>query len=525
MPQTNQDFRGRLLPNTIGTIWDSLYPLGDRPASTLWKVPKAQQYGSTFPFYARYPRPTGEVNSFSSHLWAHSQIDYELDLEAEFGCFPYKWTITSGPVGATIVSEYTRSTVGGLTLHSRPANYGRLIWPGVKSGSANFVVECRDQLDNVITYTFTVTVDDTKFVFLDAAAANDSGDGSYASPKKTFPAVWVAGFAQRTIVIKNGTYSASETGNTSSILFNNTTRPTAIINYPGHTPSLNLLYPFRDGGDNNSSDDLLMRGIRIVNATLVPDGNNKMIHFARVQSRNTFQHLTFANVTKGTVGDDNPGCIVYFDAGGRHYNISVSNCVLEASCTVQLVVFFRVDHFGASFNTADGVTLDSALSNGDVFINAKDGSNYVDFIGNYFNGTNASRTPIAFFNQSGSVGATYQRSSYNRIKNSAGGCEVWHLSNYDPDRGPCESFANTFIAVGDSAYGAGNWAPRPGMKSQSNLWAGSYLAGILGSSNTTWMDLTGVPNQQITPSDVDSSLNLTGSAVQYRLTKGAELFS
>lgn len=117
MPQTNQNKIGILFPNISSPIYDSLFPAGDRP-NNAWILSKATQYGAKLTLYPQYPRPTGEVSSFASHLFAHSTMTYELYPKAFGGCWPYRWSLITGPAGMAIGNELDRTSDSGLTLHT-----------------------------------------------------------------------------------------------------------------------------------------------------------------------------------------------------------------------------------------------------------------------------------------------------------------------------------------------------------------------------------------------------------------------
>ena len=399
MPQTNQNKVGILFPNGSTPVYDSLWALGNRVGGS-WIFTKASRFPAVAPLHKMYPRPAGEVSSFASHLWAHSTMDYSLELNARGGVWPYRWQITSGPAGATIGETLSTSSVGGLTLHSIGSDYGKITWSGAKSGSHAFVVTCTDQVGSVVTYNFTVTVDDTKFVFLDSTAADDTGAGTLAAPKKTFQACWVSGFGGRTLVIKNGTYSATESGDAFNIGLNNSNRPTAIIAFTGHSPVLTMNSLFRDGGTDGSANDFLLRGITLNQPR--SEENIKVLFFSGTQNRVKVQSCTFSNVGVGTNGGDNPGSIVFFEASGRHTYTVVTDCVLASTCQTQLCVYFKTDYALFENNRSTGTTI--GAHNGDTFINAKGGSggvqacNHITHRANSYVG-NCNRGVYSFMNQ------------------------------------------------------------------------------------------------------------------------------
>lgn len=212
--------------------WTSLYPTGNKP-SNLWLIPKAQQYGQKLAMYRQYPRPTAEVQSKAFHLWAHSTMPYKHKPACFGGCWPHRWSLVTAPSGMTIGSELTRSTVGGLTLHTVGASYQTIILGGAKSGSYPISYRCEDQLGNYIDYSHNVVVDDSRYLFVDSSASDDSGTGTINSPKKYLASVWTSANTSKIIVLRGGTHVAHDNADASQMLMSN--RPTALIGYPGET--------------------------------------------------------------------------------------------------------------------------------------------------------------------------------------------------------------------------------------------------------------------------------------------------
>lgn len=491
--------------------------------STLWIVPKAQQYSAKLPLYAFYPRPTAEVNSFACHLWAHSTMTYELVLGAQFGCWPYQWSL-SGLPGATIGAECDRSSVGGLTLHTPSTGYGKIVFSGAKSGTYSVSATCKDQLGTTVSYSWTITVDDTKFFFVDPAAANDSGTGTFASPKKLFSSSWVSGNTAKTLVLRTGTHTAADTG--SDVGLSKTTRPTAIINYPGETPIIDCATKmFRDGAIDGGADDFVLRGCKILNCRST-DNDVRVIHTTGAQNRMSFTQLQFSNIVVGAVGTDNPGCIIVFKPASASGHLFISGCSLDSTCKSQLTVYFWVNRSLVELNTSSGVTFPS--SNGSTFINGKDSIDNACIRANTFIGSSATPS-LRIMNQS--AAGTNQEICWNTVVSSTQACTDWSVQNTtNTGGGPFYDYANTYNTLAnDWTFIATYYAAHAKVGCEGRLLVpasgyATYSNG-LGVTSQAGMTIGTVADQQITSAQLDATGKLTGTGTTYRLTQGAELFS
>lgn len=515
MTQTTQDFRGRLLSNSTGYIWDSLYPNGDRPAS-LWKLSKAQQYGQKLAMYAIYPRPSGEVQSKAFHLWAHSTMPYKHKPACFGGCWPHRWSLTSSPSGMTIGSELARSSVSGLTLHQVDANYQVINWTGAKSGSATVSYRCTDQLDNFVDYSHTVTVDDTRFIFVDVNAVNDSGDGTIGNPRKVLANVWSSANANKIVVLRAGTHVAGDSVDATQMLVSN--RPTALIGYPGEAVNLDCSnHLFRD--NNTAADDFLGRDITLTNIRNT-DANTYGFLFGGQQNRITLDNIVFDNLRTGTVGDNNQSGISFLDSGSKSNNVVIIDCKLNSNCKIALTVTFNLDYLLIERPYANGVT--QAAAHG--FVHIKDQNNYACVRGIFFRGATSSGHPVRISNQNSP--GTFQEHCWSTIISTDGtNCVNWNQQRFTSGGGPYFDYAGSYISATGNCHTDALWAP-----ANVNV----YVEGMAGYASALFEGGTGlngytqgtVTNTLLTGSQVDSTTGkLTDIGAAYRTTKGAELFS
>ena len=512
MPQTTQDKRGIWLPNTTGYKWSSFYPGGDRPA-TAWKIAKAQAFGQKMPMYGVYPRPTGEVSASAPHLWAHSTMPYVLKPGVQGGCWPFRWSITSGPSNFSVGSELARASIDGLVKHTVDSTYQKYTWSGSKSGSASMSLRCTDQLDNTLAFNYTVTVDDTKFVFVDVNAADDTGIGTISSPKKFFSSVWNATNANKIVVLRGGNHTLADPVSSNTVqLF--TSRPIAIIGYPGETVNLNCsTHLFQDNGACN---DLLIRDLNLTNIR-TGDWNIWAFRFASQQNRITFDNISFSGLVSGTGADNNQGAITFFDSAAKSHNLFVVDCRLQSNCTISLLATFNYDDILIERPYADIVS--QGGTNGDGFINVKDQSDRVTIRGAYAKG-GFTAEPIKISNQN-SPGVNQEVCWYTCVPNTVS-ASFWNQQRFSAGGGPYFDYAGQIKVPGDTSL------TRMAMYSPANVPV--LVEGLVGYG-VGLFDLTGHSDGTVTnvllssSADIDSIGTLVNAGITHRLTRGSELWS
>jgi hypothetical protein len=516
MPQTPQNKIGVLFPNPDDPVFDYLWPLGNRPASSAWKIAKAIQYGSKLAMYPVYPRPTGEVGASAPHLWAHSTMPYVVKPGVLGGCWPFRWSIVSGPSGLTVGSELARQSVDGLVLHTVDAAYQKFTLPGAKSGMLSFSLRCTDQLDNTVDFNYSATVDDSRFVFVDSSAVNDSGSGAIGSPKKIFSSVWNATNAGKIIVLRAGTHQLIDLADSTAVGFASN-RPIAIMAYPGEVVNVDMSTRlFRDGGAANTANDVLLRDLNLINIR-TGDANTHAILFNGAQKRVTLDNLSFDRLHSGTVGDNNQSAIAFLDGGAAHENLFCVDCELTSDTEISLWVNFNTQKMLLERPYGSGIT--QAASNGAGFFNVKDKTDYCTVRGAYFNGSTAGAGVGKISNQA-SPGSNQEHCWYTYIANGATGM-YWNQQRFQAGGGPLYDYAGSLKVTGALAFTAAKWAPA----NVNVLTEGLAIYGEWGNFDLDGYTTGAVANQSLSAAQLDASGLLTGTGTTHRLTKGSELWS
>lgn len=481
-----------------------------------WIIPKAQRFGQKIPLYAQYPRPSGEISANSLHLWAHSTMPYIFKPAVAFGCWPYRWTLRTAPAGMYVGNELTRTTVSGLTLHSVDSQYQRITWPGTKSGTYSVVPRCTDQTGAYVEMPYNVTVDDSKFIFVDSNAATDGGSGAINSPKKFLSSVWTPANAGKFVVLRGGTHMLRDGVSTTQFLVSG--RPAALMGYPSETVYL-------DGSEqlirdaNQSAADFVLRDVTLINIKNT-DANTYGLQFGGQQNRIILQGITFDNLRTGTVGDSNQSGIVFFDSGLKSQNVVVMDCKLNSNCTISLFISFDLDRILFEGNSAAGLAQPN--TNGNGFYNVKDQNNYACLRNNFFRGATSNAHPGRISNQN--AAGSYQEHCWNTIiTTDTSNCVNWNQARFLAGGGPYFDYANTLASPTGYAHTDALWSPANTtvqVEGMAGYGAGLFEPGLNGYTQGPQS------NQLLTSGQLDLTTGkLTGTGAAYRLTHGAELFS
>lgn len=275
------------------------------------------------------PRPDVETQAHARQKWAHPNMPYEVCVAVQGGNWPFKYEFISAPSGATIGAYYNKDKKGLIN------EYGNVRWtPTASSGTHTFNVRITDSSGTTIDVTWTVTIDATKFIFIQDGYAGTKV-GTIDQPLESF-ADWYqndvndATYLGKIVVFRQGTYAL--VGNTdnsnSNVFFNNTTKSGQLIGWPDEIATIDC-----SNGKfltNTTMPDIYISHLRFINARNdIP--NAHYFWLTNKCDRSTFFKNHFDGMSYGTVGDDNAGPIFYADltTGSHHQYAAIRDNLFE----------------------------------------------------------------------------------------------------------------------------------------------------------------------------------------------------
>jgi hypothetical protein len=317
-----QNFTLELVEDVNGNYGSVAVPW---PLLSQYRMPAAKM-----PMRLVYPRPDGEAGAHARHRWAYQNMLYEIPIGIQGGNWPFKYELITAPTGAAIGIYYDR-TKRGLTNE-----YGVVKWtPSASSGSNTFTVRVTDSDGSTVDVTWTVTIDATKFIFVDSNVAT-SGTGTIASPLKLL-SDWYknnvndATYLNKIIVFRQGTYTlVGDTANGNPNLFlNSTTKTPSLMGYPGEVATID--YTSGKIQTSTAMPEMFVYNLRHINARQ-DVANAHYFYFTNRCDRSTFFKNHFDGMGYGTAGTDNAGPIFWADLadGVHHQNISIKDNLFEA---------------------------------------------------------------------------------------------------------------------------------------------------------------------------------------------------
>jgi hypothetical protein len=282
--------------------------------SSSWQLAEGHYETAKIPLEIIAP-DTGGMPSHSRYRQAYPGLRWRVPIAVLGGSFPFRYELTSAPVGMTIGERYGS------------ADYGVLNWDNPIAGTHSVAVRVTDQEGTQRTASWSLVVTTSNTIFVDAAAS-PGGNGSIGSPFRSFSDFYggqdVATYANHHSYFKNGTYS---TINVSSGMFHwRSSKPCALLAYPGHSPIIDTTNAgFRSA--DQPRHDLFVHGITFQGFGSQASENYHATFRVYATSRGVWFENTFGNQAGPGVSGLN-SCHLFLDgdnsAAGSKYAV-ISN--------------------------------------------------------------------------------------------------------------------------------------------------------------------------------------------------------
>lgn len=501
-----------LLPNPSSPKFDGAFISGNRP-NALWKVASDFKVGQKLPLRVLYPRPDSETPAHAVHRKASANWTYEMRVCVQGGEAPFKYEIVSGPSGATIAQEFTRTTdsVTGLTVHSLPADYATVKWVN-PSGTGNFVVRVTDQSDAFVDVTWSTVQDETAFVYLDSVNGNDANLGTFAAPLATFrTGLWKgshldATYANKIAIFKTGTYNVYQNNVNENVALDINVKPCALVGLPGSTVVLNVM----QGHFYVNRGDIAFINLEI-NGSRTDMDDNRIIQVSTFNDNYLFWKLKFSNQTSGTVRTDNPACIMFTDNDARpKTNIAVVDCVLTSTTAMALICTFSCDGVLVENCEALNINFPSDNLNGFRAFHLKDDTRNVTLRFNRMTGPSAAHA-YQFTNQQNTTNYAANQEicycyAYTTVDNFEGGPIQFNQSaEFFDNAANTHCYRNTIVSP-QYMIVSNKWHGGDSVLVSANLYTGATALGY----GAGWTATTPA-NLKIVNGDLDSAGKLTNS--------------
>lgn len=205
-----------------------------------WRLAAGHYVSAKMPMVLNHPRPDGETETWERHRKAYydgvNSVQYRVPVEIQGGAAPFYFELLDGPSGMAIGQQYG------------DANYGIVTWtPSGNVTNDPVQVRITDQDLNVVVADWTVTTSSSTadFIFVDSAAADNSGSGAIGSPLKNTRGWYKDNqadttFSGRIVYYRGGTHTwyldpaSNVPGNG---ILQDTNKPLVHLGYPGETVS------------------------------------------------------------------------------------------------------------------------------------------------------------------------------------------------------------------------------------------------------------------------------------------------
>lgn len=267
-------------------------------------------YEAKMPMHAVYPRPDCETEQYARHRWAHTDMPYEIPIGVQGGAWPFTYTLIEGPEGASIGKTEASDKYGVITWKPSPGD----------ATEQSFRVRVADKAGNNIDITWTVTIDNNKFVFIEDNYVGDK-KGTIDAPLEDISDWYLNDrrnkkYHNKIIVFRGGSYLlyGSEKTNGNVRLDANTKTP-SLIGYPGEKAVINASQA-KIFTDPRKMTDLFIADLTFTDSRQ-DVGNAHFFWAIGNVTRSTWWRNTFKKHGMGQKGNDNPAGV--FVSGTRHH--------------------------------------------------------------------------------------------------------------------------------------------------------------------------------------------------------------
>lgn len=350
--------------------------------TSTWQLNAGNYVSAKMPMTLVFPRPDSETVASARQriAYADGTMQYRIPVAIQGGAYPFHYELISGPTGMTVGTDYHNT------------NYGVVTWtPTSQGGPYNVHVKVTDQDDNTIDAIWTVTADNSKFIFIDPNAATN-GTGTKASPFNTMVGIGIVDgsgtnpLKGKAVILRKGTtnFYGPETSGIYSFL-STIGNPFVFLGYTGEVAALDMSSGyFRNRGQS----DVYFGQVTLKNAKTIeitPGGEkDTMVYFDWAKTnRTTFFENRFENIqwNSGTGFGSNQAAILTWNPGILRKYFTVIGNTMD-NYNMPLVELFDTEYVvldkniftsnGKAFGGNGGFNIKSDLQNVSIRSNSAD---------------------------------------------------------------------------------------------------------------------------------------------------------
>jgi len=335
--------------NPLTDVLDAFYP-AINPINS-WKIAAPYRLDHAFDMIAVHPRHN-DAGSMAYFKWADTNSEYVCRPSWFGGEPPFRLTLLSAPAGMTIgggtEQTFTRtlSAHAGVYIHSLPNDYATIRWQptaGQHGNTYSVRLLVEDQTGGYLIFRWSVTVDDTKFKYFDAAGGNNANAGTFEAPYQTFGYGYASVATPQNYIFKYkaGTYNIHNGTSGNDAAFNSTHCKSHIGIAAG------VIFDVSGGNFSGGTDDIYIANVKITGGR-TDKANVRQIDIGSKSARTTLNRIAFDTTELGTQSTvDNPCGYLPADLSGANYHeyMSMTDCTLSATSKAAMAVLFSVKNY------------------------------------------------------------------------------------------------------------------------------------------------------------------------------------
>jgi hypothetical protein len=275
---------------------------------------------SRTPLTFHMPLPDNHALSFTycRHRLARAGFEWTHPICVEGGSFPYTHTVSGAP-GMEV--RYSPGYSIGL-----PPYYAYLYWANPSIGTHQVTITSRDQVNAVVTRTFTIVVRDANdtnyFLHFDSVNGNNANPGTPAQPKRDFGGWYLGNINDATHANKQCFYQGVfNVGGVAGCVYSSGVRLRMTNGKPKIHGSYGTGYTLRGNGAyigfESSATQYWADGVYEDPATPTAGGFRNQHFYGGWAGGGTFR-MTFRGSNNASVSGSNPSCLMNPDPVSTH---------------------------------------------------------------------------------------------------------------------------------------------------------------------------------------------------------------